>query len=239
MRRDHRPYYIKKLYLRFQKFYARHFLRPQLESLGRGFFFIKPWHVELFGGPISIGNYATIIATADQKVRLSIWSGLEEKGRITLGSYCLVCPGVRIGSSREVSISDNCMLASGVYITDSDWHDIYNRAAIGKSAPVRIEKNVWIGDSAIICKGVSIGENSIVGAGAVVVNDIPANAIAAGNPARIVKKLDPGEKIIPRAQWFSDPAKLSSDLDRFDRALLKDNSTLHWLRNLIHPLNGE
>ena len=239
MRRDHRPYYVKKLYLKFQKFYTRHFLRPQLESLGNGFFFIKPWHVELFGGPITIGDFATVIATADKKIRLSIWSGLKERGRIAIGSYCLLCPGVRIGSTCEVAIGDNCMLASGVYITDADWHDIYNRAAIGKSAPVNIGKNVWIGDSAIICKGVTIGENSIVGAGAIVVDDVPANAIAAGNPARIVKQLDPNEKITPRAQWYSDPAKLSSDLDRFDQALLKDNTTRHWLRNLIHPFKGD
>ena len=239
MRKDHRPYYIKKLYLRFQKYYTRHFLRPQLEKLGRGFFFIKPWHVELFGGPISIGDFATVIATADKKIRLSVWSGLEGGGRITIGSYCLLCPGVRISSGREIAIGDNCMLANNVYITDADWHDIYNRTAIGKSASVRIDTNVWIGDSAIVCKGVAIGKNSIIGAGAIVAKDIPANVIAAGNPARVVKPLDLSEEMTPRAQWFSDPAKLSSDLDRFDKALLKDNSTLHWLRNLIYPLKGE
>ena len=65
------------------------------------------------------------------------------------------------------------------------------------------------------------------------------NAIATGNPARGVKQLDPNEKITPRAQWFSDPARLSSDLDQFDKALLKDNTTLHLLRDLIHPLSGK
>jgi acetyltransferase-like isoleucine patch superfamily enzyme len=53
-------------------------------------------------------------------------------------------------------------------ITDSDWHDVYNRISIGKTAPIKIEDNVWIGDSVIVCKGVSIGENSIIGADAVV-----------------------------------------------------------------------
>ncbi|MFC1815917.1 acyltransferase, partial [Thermodesulfobacteriota bacterium] len=131
------------------------------------------------------------------------------------------------------------MLASGVYITDSDWHDIYNRVAIGKSAPVRIEKNVWIGDSAIICKGVTIGENSIIGAGAIVVNHVPADSIAAGNPARVVKQLDPKEQITTRAHWFSNPARLFKGLDQFDKDMLRGNTTLHWLRYLLFPIKGE
>ncbi len=239
MQRDHRPYYIKKLYLNFQQFYTNHFLRPQLEFLGKGFVFVKPWHVELFGSPIEIGDYAMVFATPDKKIRLSVWSNLRGRGRIRIGSYALICPGVRIGSASDISIADNCMLASNVYITDSDWHDIYNRIAAGKSAPVRIEKNVWIGDSAIVCKGVTIGENSIVGAGAVVVDSIPANIIAAGNPARVVKKLDPGKQMITREQWFSDPTRLFKEFDQFDRAMLKNNTFLNWLRHIFYPRKGE
>lgn len=53
------------------------------------------------------------------------------------------------------------------------------------TAPVRIEDNVWIGGNVTICPGITIDENSVVGAGSVVIHDIPANSIAAGNPARI------------------------------------------------------
>ena len=70
----------------------------------------------------------------------------------------------------------------------------------GGSAPIVLERGAWIGDSAIVCKGVRIGENSIVGAGAVVTKDVPPNVIVAGNPARVVKKLDP-EKIILMGEW--------------------------------------
>jgi acetyltransferase-like isoleucine patch superfamily enzyme len=110
---------------------------------------------------------------------------------------------VRIGSAHEILIGNNCMIASNAYITDSDWHDIYNRVSIGKTAPIKIEDNVWIGDSVIVCKGVTVGENSIIGAGAVVVDDIPANCVAAGNPAKVVKKLDAVQPFTTRAQWFS------------------------------------
>lgn len=239
MKRDHRPYFIKKLHLGFQQFYTRRFIEPQLESMGKGCLFIKPWHVDIFGAPIEIGDYAMVVATPDKKIRLSIWSQQEGQGRITIGKYSLVCPGVRLGSATEITIAENCMLASNVYITDADWHDIYNRVAIGKTAPVRIEKNVWIGDSAIICKGVTIGENSIIGAGAIVVDSVPANTIAAGNPAKVVKELDPREEITTRAHFYSNPAKLFKDFDQFDRDMLRNNTILGWLRHLIFPLKGE
>lgn len=235
MRRDHRPYFIKKAYLKFQEFYVNHFLRPQLESLGAGFMFMRPWHVEIFGAPIELGDYVNVVAASDKMVRLAIWSEQPGKGCIRIGNYCLICPGVRIGSAHEILIGDNCMLASNVYITDSDWHDIYNRISLGKTAPIKIESNVWVGDSAIVCKGVTIGENSIVGAGAVVVDSIPANCVAAGNPARIVKQLDANESFTTRAHFFADPDRLFRGLDQTDKALLRENSFIHWLRYLLFP----
>ena len=235
MRRDHRPYYLKKAYQKFEAFYVNHFLRPQLESLGEGFTFMRPWHVELFGAPIKLGNYVNVVASSDKMVRLAIWSEQPDKGRIQIGNYCLICPGVRIGSAHGITVGDNCMIASNVYVTDSDWHDIYNRISIGKTAPVTIENNVWIGDSAIVCKGVTIGENSIVGAAAVVVDDIPANCVAAGNPARVVKQLDAAESFTTRAQFFSEPDKLFRGFDQTDKALLRENSLLHWLRHVFFP----
>jgi galactoside O-acetyltransferase len=94
-----------------------------------------------------------------------------------------------------------------VGIADSDFHpiaaaqrrqDTYALAPFFKdrpsrpkirSAPVKICDNAWIGMNAVILKGVTIGENSIVGAGAVVTKSVPANVVVAGNPAVIVKEL--------------------------------------------------
>ena len=235
MRKDHRPYYIKKAYLKLQEFYVNHFLRPQLESLGEGFTFMRPWHVEIFGGPIELGDYVNVVAASDKTVRLAIWAEQKERGHIRIGNYCLICPGVRIGSAHEIIVGDNCMIASNAYLTDSDWHDIYNRISIGKTAPINIKNNVWIGDSAIVCKGVTIGENSIIGAGSVVVDDIPDHCVAAGNPARIVKQLDNGESFTTRAHFFSEPEKLFRGFDETDKELLRENSFLHWLRYLLFP----
>ena len=235
MKRDHRPYYLKKVYLKFQEFYVNHFLRPQLEHLGKGFIFVRPWHVELFGAPIELGDCVNVVAAPDKKVRLNIWSDQTGKGSIRIGNYCLICPGVRIGAAHGISVGDNCMVASNAYITDSDWHDIYNRITMGKTASVKIENNVWIGDSAIVCKGVTIGENSIIGAGAVVVDSVPANCVAAGNPAKIVKQLDGGEAFTTRAQFFSEPEKLFKGFDQIDKEYLRENTLLHWLRYLLFP----
>lgn len=235
MRRDHRPYFVKKAYLNFQAFYTRRFLEPQLKSAGKRFQVIKPWHVEIFGGPVEIGDCATIIAAPDGKVRLSVWPASQGKGVIRIGSYSLICPGVRIGSAEAVAIEDNCMIASRAYITDCDWHGVYDRLAIGRAEPVRLGPNAWIGDSAIVCKGVRIGENSIIGAGAVVVSDIPPNSVAVGNPARVVKRLDPTQPMVTRAQWFSDPEALFKKIDNLDRSILNENSLIHWLVHLLSP----
>ena len=239
MIRDHRPYFVKKLYLAFQRAYIRRYIRPQLTSLGTHPIFIRPWYVEIFGAPITIGNFPAVIAAPDGRVRLSVWRDSTYAGKISIGNYVMLCPGTRISSAATISIADNCMIAGHTYITDCDWHDVYNRIAIGKAKPIRIEKNVWVGDSAIVCKGVTIGANSVIGAGAVVVADIPANAIAAGNPARVVRQLDPTERITTREQWFANPEKLFADIDQLDRDMLKKNSLAHWLRYLLRPDKGE
>jgi acetyltransferase-like isoleucine patch superfamily enzyme len=236
LRRDHRPYCVKKAHLKFQILYARHFIKPQFDYLGKGFTFLNPWNIEVFGSPIKIGKHANIITTSDHKVRFTVWAKEKDKGKIQIGDYCLICPGVRISSAEEIIISDNCMIASSVYITDTDWHDIYNRVhSLGNPSAVHIGENAWIGDSAIICKGVRIGENSIVGAGSVVISSIPPNTIAAGNPARVVKQLDPEKLFVKRSEWFADPAMLAKEIDEIDRDKLKRNTLRHWLRTFLFP----
>ena len=235
MRRDHRPYFIKKAYLRFQNFYVRRFIAPQLDALGGGHTFMRPWYVEVFGAPIRIRHYANIIAAPDQRVRLAVWGAASGRGSITIGDYCLISPGARISSADGIHIGDNCMLANGVYLTDSDWHDIYNRTVMGRTAPIVMGSNVWVGDSATVCKGVTLGENSIIGAGSIVTQSVPPNCVAAGNPAKVVKELDPERPFTTRKQWFQIPGIRNGGLDEFDREMLKDNTFWHWLRYLLFP----
>ncbi len=240
MLRDHRPYCLKKVHLELRNRYVKHFLKPQFTSLGDGYTFMNPRYVEIFGGPVRLGRCANVITSPDHRVRFTIWSAGEGKGRIDIGDYCLICPGVRISSADSIEIGHSCMLASEAYITDSDWHGIYDRINLeNQYAPVKIGNNVWIGDGAIVCKGVTIGDNSIVGARAVVVKDVPANTVVAGNPARPVKTIDPEREKFIRADWFKDPEELNRQIDMLDRNMLADNTFMGWLRSIFFPRTGD
>ncbi|MDM8514969.1 acyltransferase [Desulfobacterales bacterium HSG16] len=239
MRKDHRPYIIKKAWLDLQKWYARYFLKPQFDKLGKGCTFMRPWHVEIFGSRIELGKFATVIATSDKKIRLAVWGRNTEDGQIKIGNYCLISPGVRISAAEKIIIKDSCMFASRVYVTDSDWHDIYDRAAFGVPAPVIINENVWIGDGAVVCKGVNIGKNSVVGAGSVVTKNIPENVIAAGNPAVVIRHLDSEKDMKTRANWLSDPVRLAKEFDMMDRENLAGNSLSGWIRSRLFPRSSD
>jgi maltose O-acetyltransferase len=67
------------------------------------------------------------------------------------------------------------------------------RSGLEAAEPITIEYNVWLGAGVIVCPGVTIGRDSVVGAGAVVTRDIPAGSLAVGNPARVIRQLEPGD----------------------------------------------
>jgi acetyltransferase-like isoleucine patch superfamily enzyme len=63
------------------------------------------------------------------------------------------------------------------------------RRAFVVTRPIKIDRNVWIGAGATIVGGVTVGENSVIGAGSVVTKDVPANTLAGGNPARVIRAI--------------------------------------------------
>lgn len=168
-------------------------IRRNLSSVAAPPVLMNAREIVVYGPNISIGKNVFMYGP----VRLtSIQLGAHE-GHIFIGNSVLITPGVRVSSAVSVTIGDHCMLGNHCYIMDSDWHDIYDRnIPVGDPRPVILEENVWVGDSAIICKGVRIGKNSVVGAGSVVRRDVPANTVVAGNPARTIRKLDP-RRIVP------------------------------------------
>ena len=240
MIRDHRPYLLKKTFQRFEAWYTNHFVKPHLSSLGSGHFVMKPWNVVAHGKHITIGDNVHIVTASDRKVSLSTWTFETHQGHINIGDHVLLCPGVRIDSASEINIGNNCMFAASSYVTDADWHDVYDRTrAVGTTSPVTLGNNVWIGDGAIVCKGVTIGENTVVGAGAVVASDLPANVIAAGNPARVIKTLDPDIDLVKRESIFQDRAELEKKNDDIDRYVLHQNTWLNWIRTKFFPKVGD
>ena len=63
------------------------------------------------------------------------------------------------------------------------------RDKLEAAQPITIADNVWLGGGVVVCPGVSIGANSVIGAGAVVTRDVPANSLAVGNPARVIRSI--------------------------------------------------
>lgn len=231
MRKDHRPYWVKKAYLTFRSWYTTHRIAPHCDSFGDHANFMKPWFTDISGPNIHIGRCATVISEKYSPVKIGVWGHEPDSGEIIIGDYVLISPGCRLSACESIVIEDSVMMANGVYITDSDWHGLYNRVDRPKTkTPVRIKKNAWLGDGAIILKGVTVGENSIVAAGAVVSKDVPENVIVAGNPAKVVKQLDPEEGFKTRGDFYQDPESLARFYDDVDKMVLKDNSVCNWLR---------
>lgn len=101
--------------------------------------------------------------------------------------------GCCIHAQELISIGKNCLIAANTQIFDGNGHDLsmdnpeMRLKTLGKTKPVIIEDNVWIGYNCIILPGVKIGNGSVIAAGSIVNIDVPANSIAAGNPLKIVK----------------------------------------------------
>lgn len=128
----------------------------------------------------------------DRSMTIECYGSLHIGREVIFGHHCT------LASRQSLSIGDDSLLAEMVSIRDHDHRfdrlDVPIREQGSVSAPVVIGRNVWIGAKATIVKGVSIGDNAIIGANAVVTRDIPANAIAVGIPARVIKMRGPGDE---------------------------------------------
>lgn len=147
-------------------------------------------------GNIDIGE--EVIITSSSNYNPTDGSNLthlstKENGKLIIGDRCGLS-NCAITASKEVIIEAGVLIGSGVFISDTDHHELRaedrkNNTGNILSAPIKIEKDVFIGARSIILKGVTIGEGSVVGAGSVVTKDIPAGEIWAGNPAKFIKKI--------------------------------------------------
>ncbi|HSH37162.1 MAG TPA: acyltransferase, partial [Chthoniobacterales bacterium] len=141
---------------------------------------------------------------------VSCYSGcsfaLGPQGTCAVGDFTLL-NGALIMAQERITIGSYCLISWNVGIADSDFHPLdpaqrrSDAEALApyftdrpqrpklETRPVTIRDNVWIGMHAIILKGVEIGENSVVAAGAVVTKSVPANVVVAGNPATVARQL--------------------------------------------------
>lgn len=109
---------------------------------------------------------------------------------ITVGKNVFINTGCSFQDLGGITIGDNCQIGMNVNIaTLNHGFDLQDRNTI-YPLPVVLGTNVWIGSGATIIPGITIGDNSVVGAGSVVTRSVPANVVVAGNPARIIKRLN-------------------------------------------------
>lgn len=132
----------------------------------------------------------------------------ERGGRLALGERIYVGDNVLLSAAASLTIGDGTLIAHGAQIFDNDSHpvdvserDSHFRGILGDKsgkpwhigrAPVRIGKMAWVGLNSIVMKGVTVGDQSIIAAGSIVTSDVPANTVAGGNPATVVKHLNTG-----------------------------------------------
>lgn len=161
------------------------------------------WDIIFYGIPIVyrepnseiiIGNNVSFRSDKSSNLfgtlKKSTIATLKEGAVLTIGHGCGIS-AASITSFKKVTIGNNVLIGANVFITDSDWHGIKieKRREEGESKEVIVGNGVWLGANSIILKGVTIGENSVIGAGSVVTKNIPGNVIAAGNPCSVIKKL--------------------------------------------------
>jgi len=111
-------------------------------------------------------------------------------GELHIGEGTFINYGSDISAMTAVSIGRNCNIGQFAIIIDSDYHDLRNHHLPGKSEPVVIEDDVWLGARVTVLRGTRIGRGSVVAAHAVVTGDIPPYSLAAGVPARVIRSLE-------------------------------------------------
>lgn len=110
---------------------------------------------------------------------------------ITIGSRTFVNYDCVLLDCNRITIGEEVQIAPGVHIYTAT-HPLdaaTRRSGLESAHPVKIGDGVWLGGRSVVCPGVTIGENTVVGAGSVVTKDLPANVLAVGNPCRVLRTL--------------------------------------------------
>lgn len=141
---------------------ARPLLEQLLGTLGEGAFIKPPLYVD-YGENIHLGARSFVNYNL---VALDVVA-------ITIGEDCQIGPNVQ--------------LLTPIHPIDPGPR----RDKLEAAEPITIGDNVWLGGGVIVCPGVTIGDNSVIGAGSVVTRDVPPNVVAVGNPARVIREIEP------------------------------------------------
>lgn len=147
---------------------------------GEPYYVASPLYIQ-YGANVSIGkNFVS-------NFNLVLLDG----GRIDIGDNVMIAPNVTLTTELHPMLADE----RRVFASPKDFLSSY-RGDLEYTKPIKIEDDVWICSNATVCPGVTIGKNSVIGAGSVVTRDIPANVFACGVPCKIVREITNEDKII-------------------------------------------
>ena len=142
-------------------------LKEMFADLGENSFVEPPFHANWGGEHVHFGS----------GIYANVGLSLVDDGHIYVGDHVMIGPHVVISAATH-PISPKLRRQSMQY-----------------NLPVHIEDNVWLGAGVLVMPGVTVGENSVIGAGSVVTKDIPANVVAVGNPCRVVREITEEDEI--------------------------------------------
>lgn len=196
----------------------RYFYLLPRELNKRFFIYLNRWILKIndveFGRNVRLYNNFYLLKHMSAHIRLgdnfsfssgSCFNPLSRniKGSIYAGRNACICIGNNVGVSsaciwaaNSIIIGNNVKIGSDSIILDTDCHSLdyikrrSTKTDIGNSAPIYIGDDVMIGTRCIILKGVTIGERTIIGSGSIVTKSIPSDCIAAGNPCKVIKKIE-------------------------------------------------
>jgi len=162
-------------------------INAQIQICGRA---RVPLSVRLFGrvrlrgnGEVEFGQSVTIVGDV-----VPVEFVAHQGARISIGDHSFINYGTSISAYNHVEIGRHCLIGHYTLILDRNEHGVEHRELAPPPVPVMIEDHVWIGSRVIILPGISIGHHSVIGAGSVVTEDVAANCLVVGNPARVVRR---------------------------------------------------
>jgi acetyltransferase-like isoleucine patch superfamily enzyme len=109
-------------------------------------------------------------------------------GHLEIGDNVFINFGCSLVAAAHVQIGNDSLIGTHVTVMDTDFHRVEDKVWDTTGQPVIIEERVWLGNRCIVLKGVRIGHDAVVAAGAVVTRDVPPRTVVAGNPARVVRQ---------------------------------------------------
>jgi acetyltransferase-like isoleucine patch superfamily enzyme len=196
-----------RIFNRFRRFsqrlrfawYRRWFLfteqpRHRILELGKGVVFYVPVRAE-GQGSLRVGDNTTFgfppayrLGTGEIMLQTR-----TPEAEIVIGRDTAFNNNTVLCAVKSIRVGNRCRIGDFVSIIDTDFHEIDPATrdnSVGTIKPVSIGDNVWIGSRAMVLKGAQIGDNSVIAAMSVVTSAIPANCVAAGVPARVIRKLE-------------------------------------------------